>query len=97
MKILINNTPIKNKDTCECIELESLSLDEVGLGKFLLNACKDFIKDCPNWVPNTLTNNTEIAKLDIENRAKWLLGMCIAEQDFGDIIKILSVDKNEEG
>lgn len=94
--LIINETPINAECEQKCLKVDSLSPQEPGLMDFMYQCCINFIADSASgrWVSDT---DVRIDKLEVKDKAKWLLAECLIKGDFGDILKILRIeDDNEE-
>lgn len=89
---MANLIDIINGTTGEMITREKIALDtDKELGEFLLKACRDFIEYCGSTYKCDPLDNGESTLMDflpLEDKAKWLLGWCLADNEWGDIIEI---------
>ena len=84
IKTFTNEVMIVNDTTGEINFIETLE----DFYKVVYKACYDFIKDFDdgNWSSNC---HDGIDKLPLDEQAKWLLGDCLFDGDFGSILHMV--------
>lgn len=83
IKTFTNEVMIVNDTTGEINFIETLE----DFYKVAYKACHDFIEDFDgNWISDT---RDAVDKLPLEDQAKWLLGDCLSDGDFGSILHMV--------
>lgn len=83
IKTFTNEVMIVNDTTGEINFIETLE----DFYKVAYKACHDFIEDFDgNWVSDT---RDAIDDLPLDDQAKWLLGDCLSDGDFGSILHMV--------
>ena len=89
IKIFANEVMVVNDTTDEINFIETLE----DFYKVTYKACLDFIKSLNgHWT----SNYDKIDSLSLEHQAKWLLGDCLSDGDFGHILHIIPKAKHIE-
>lgn len=83
IKTFTNEVMIVNDTTGEINFIDTLE----DFYKVTYKACHDFIEDFDgNWTSDTSDARDAIDDLPLQDQAKWLLGDCLSDGDFGNIL-----------